>query len=440
MSIENNSTIEQSRNMPKGGEKSIPKGWVETALGEVINIKHGFAFKGEFISLERNENILITPGNFKVGGGFKSDKFKYYYGDIPNDYILNPNDVIVTMTDLSKIGDTLGYSAKVPTDNKNYLHNQRIGLLIYKNNDFDKEYIYWLLRTKHYQKSIVNSSTGSTVRHTSPKRIQEYSFNTPQSIEEQKAIAQILTAFDDKIELLQDQNKTLETTAQTIFKEWFGKYQIGDELPEGWRVGKLREVVKKISKGTTPRKKDLEGLKVEIPFLKVKDISNEGLILKDNLELIPKKIHQNQLKRSILETNDILFSIAGTIGRVSIVNKELNNSNCNQALAFIRLKDKNKFKEYVRLWFKSKEIQGEINNCIVQGVQANISLTVLGNLAINIPNDIKMTEWNNLSKPIYQKIETNNAQTQTLKQTRDTLLPKLMSGQLRVDEFKERAV
>jgi type I restriction enzyme S subunit len=236
MSIENNSTIEQSRNMPKGGEKSIPKGWVETALGEVINIKHGFAFKGEFISLERNENILITPGNFKVGGGFKSDKFKYYYGDIPNDYILNPNDVIVTMTDLSKIGDTLGYSAKVPTDNKNYLHNQRIGLLIYKNNDFDKEYIYWLLRTKHYQKSIVNSSTGSTVRHTSPKRIQEYSFNTPQSIEEQKAIAQILTAFDDKIELLQDQNKTLETTAQTIFKEWFGKYQIGDELPEGWRV------------------------------------------------------------------------------------------------------------------------------------------------------------------------------------------------------------
>jgi type I restriction enzyme S subunit len=54
---------------------------------------------------------------------------------------------------------------------------------------------------------------------------------------EQEAIAQILTAFDDKIELLQDQNKTLETTAQTIFKEWFGKYQIGDELPEGWRVG-----------------------------------------------------------------------------------------------------------------------------------------------------------------------------------------------------------
>ena len=58
---------------------------------------------------------------------------------------------------------------------------------------------------------------------------------------EQKAIAKVLTSFDDKIELLQAQNKTLETMAQTIFKEWFGKYQIGDELPEGWRVGEFSE-------------------------------------------------------------------------------------------------------------------------------------------------------------------------------------------------------
>ena len=63
---------------------------------------------------------------------------------------------------------------------------------------------------------------------------------------EQKAIAKVLTAFDDKIELLQAQNKTLETMAQTIFKEWFGKYQIGDELPEGWRVGKLESMNSKV--------------------------------------------------------------------------------------------------------------------------------------------------------------------------------------------------
>ena len=197
-------------------ENKIPEGWVETTLGEMINVKHGFAFKGQFISLEPNDKIMVTPGNFKVGGGFKGAKFKYYSGEIPEDYILKPNDVIVTMTDLSKEGDTLGFSAKVPNDNKTYLHNQRIGLIQFINPDFDKEFIYWFLRTEHYQKSMVNSATGSTVRHTSPNRIKEYVFYCPQKLEEQKAIAKILTAFDDKIENLQAQNKTLEQTAQTI--------------------------------------------------------------------------------------------------------------------------------------------------------------------------------------------------------------------------------
>jgi type I restriction enzyme S subunit len=433
MSIENNSTIEQSRNMPKGGEKSIPKGWVETTLREVCDVQSGGTPSTKNLNYWNGNIGWITPKDLsnytkvfikkgersitKVGLGNSSAKL------LPKHTIL--------FSSRAPIGYVVIAENEITT-------NQGFKNLICNEENSHYKFFYYLLKLK--AEHIEKLSSGSTFSEASASLMKSIEITTPKSIKEQKAIAQILTAFDDKIELLQDQNKTLETTAQTIFKEWFGKYQIGDELPEGWRVGKLREVVKKISKGTTPRKKDLEGLKVEIPFLKVKDISNEGLILKDNLELIPKKIHQNQLKRSILETNDILFSIAGTIGRVSIVNKELNNSNCNQALAFIRLKDKNKFKEYVRLWFKSKEIQGEINNCIVQGVQANISLTVLGNLAINIPNDIKMTEWNNLSKPIYQKIETNNAQTQTLKQTRDTLLPKLMSGQLRVDEFKERAV
>ena len=82
---------------------------------------------------------------------------------------------------------------------------------------------------------------------------------------EQKAIAKVLTAFDDKIELLQAQNKTLETIAQTIFKEWFGKYQVGDELPEGWRVGKFGEVIEFIN-GYAFKSKDLSKEPIEDSF------------------------------------------------------------------------------------------------------------------------------------------------------------------------------
>jgi type I restriction enzyme S subunit len=146
-------------------------------LGDIIDIKHGFAFKGEFFSQTETDDVLLSPGNFKIGGGFKDDKFKYYNGIYPKEYILKENDIIVTMTDLSKEGDTLGYSAKIPfSENIKYLHNQRLGLVQFKSEVFDKDYIYWLLRTKEYQSFIVNSATGTTVRHTAPTRIKEYEF------------------------------------------------------------------------------------------------------------------------------------------------------------------------------------------------------------------------------------------------------------------------
>ncbi len=73
------------------------------------------SFKGAFITDEENKNILVTPGNFHIGGGFKNTKFKYYNSDdFPSECILNEGDVVVTMTDLSKDSDTLGYSAKIP--------------------------------------------------------------------------------------------------------------------------------------------------------------------------------------------------------------------------------------------------------------------------------------------------------------------------------------
>ncbi|MDN6321998.1 MAG: hypothetical protein L0J73_04905, partial [Halomonas sp.] len=76
--------------------------WPLVQLGDVISIKHGFAFKGEFFSDTPTDTVLVTPGNFAIGGGFKADKLKFYSGPIPNEYELKADDLIVTMTDLSK--------------------------------------------------------------------------------------------------------------------------------------------------------------------------------------------------------------------------------------------------------------------------------------------------------------------------------------------------
>lgn len=151
-------------------------------LGDLISIKHGFAFKGEHIVSEDNGIVLVTPGNFKIGGGFKEDKCKFFDAEYPKEYALQSGDLIVTMTDLSKDIDTLGYSAFVPASKRVYLHNQRIGLVSIITSSIDKQYLYWFMRSPEYQKTIAATSTGSTVHHTSPDRIREVAINLPEQI------------------------------------------------------------------------------------------------------------------------------------------------------------------------------------------------------------------------------------------------------------------
>jgi len=156
-------------------------GWKTYTLGELIDIKHGFAFQGEFFRDEPPGDILLTPGNFAIGGGFKSDKFKYYVGPVPDDFVLEEGDLLITMTDLSKDADTLGYPAIVPKPKgTRYLHNQRLGkVLIQDNNLLRKDFIYYLLCTRGYRHEVLSSATGTTVKHTSPTRIMVFKFQLP---------------------------------------------------------------------------------------------------------------------------------------------------------------------------------------------------------------------------------------------------------------------
>ena len=239
-------------------------------LGELIEIKHGYAFSGEHIVEDDNGIVLVTPGNFRIGGGFKEEKCKFFDGEIPADYVLKEGDFIVTMTDLSKTIDTLGYSALVPKSKRTYLHNQRIGLVTFKSDECDRGYIYWLMRTREYQRSIANTSTGATVHHTSPKKIYDYDLEVP-PLSIQHRIATILSRYDSLIENYQKQIKLLEEAAQRLYKEWFvdrrfpghENTKIVDGVPEGWEKKKVGEVIAKV-----PRSK-------QIP---TKDYQNEGAI------------------------------------------------------------------------------------------------------------------------------------------------------------------
>lgn len=151
----------------------IPKGWTVGPLSEVCTVKHGYAFKGEYFSDDPTEWSLLTPRNFRIGGGFQETSPKYYRGPTVSEFELKGGELVVSMTDLSKAGDTLGYGALVPRTGKTrFLHNQRVGLVEPLGpSGMSRELLYQVLVSPAYRATVLGSASGSTVRHTSPSRI-----------------------------------------------------------------------------------------------------------------------------------------------------------------------------------------------------------------------------------------------------------------------------
>ena len=345
--------------------------WVETPLGKAFKVKHGFAFSGEFFTDEPQPFVLVTPGNFSLGGGFQSLKQKYYKGPIPYDYILQPGSVIVTMTDLSKQSDTLGLAAVVPDDGTTWLHNQRVGLLEFYNLDeSDPVFFSYLLRTHDYRSWIVGSATGTTVKHTAPRRIESYRCSIPK-IHEQRRIGSVLKSFDDKIALNRQINQTLEAMSQALFQSWFVDFdpvkakvaarregrdplraamtavsgkadadldalptedydrlaataalfpdemQVSElgEIPGGWEVKTVESVARKVAMGPFGSNIKVETFADQgIPIISGQHLK-DTLLEESEFNYITND-HAAKLGNSIVSRGDVIFTHAGSIGQV----------------------------------------------------------------------------------------------------------------------------
>ena len=175
--------------------------WVEKPLSELCDIKHGYAFEGEFFRNE-GEYVLLTPGNFYEIGGYRDrgEKQKYYIGDIPRDYVLAEGDLLVAMTE--QAAGLLGSPILVPESEK-FLHNQRLGLITPKpGRPWTNEFFFHVFNTQPVRKAIHASASGVKVRHTSPTKIGEVVVAFPTSLTEQKRIVSELASLDAETQRL----------------------------------------------------------------------------------------------------------------------------------------------------------------------------------------------------------------------------------------------
>lgn len=401
----------------------------EYRLGDIITIKHGYAFDGEHIVQEDNGIVLVTPGNFRIGGGFQEEKCKFYSGEIPDGYALSSGDFIVTMTDLSKTIDTLGYSALVPeSDNRVYLHNQRIGLVSFKANDCFPGYIYFLMRTHPYQRFIANTSTGSTVHHTSPSKIYNYRFYAP-SYEEQREIAERMFAYEKIIKNNQRQIKLLEEAAQRLYKEWLvdlrfpghENMKITDGVPEGWHKTTLAEIAAIIKRGISPKYAD-DG---KYTVINQKCIRGSVMDITESR----KQEKQYELTLNIQDCDTVICSTGtGTLGRVGQIYGDYPNTTFDSHVTLVRAKENPNFMYHViknQQEFLMGMGRGSTN-------QQELYRNVIENIEVLLPDRRLLLQTEELLNTIHNKIETVYSQTAILTEARDCMLPKLMSGEIEV--------
>lgn len=432
--------------------------WHEVALGDLFKVKHGFAFKGEFFTDQPQPEILVTPGNFAIGGGFQDDKRKYYRGPVPSDYVLKPGQVVVTMTDLSKQSDTLGFSARVPSDNNIWLHNQRVGLLIFNSDaEADARFIEYLLRSHEYRAWVVGSATGTTVKHTSPSRIESFRARIPPPAE-QRAIAHILGTLDDKIELNRHRNQTLEAMARALFKDWFVDFgpvrakmegrepyltadiwqlfpdQLDDEgKPEGWEMVPACQLIEfnpteSLRKGTSAPYLDMASLPTtgSWPEPPINRDFGSGMRFRNGDTLLARIT-------PCLENGKAAFVQClpdDTVGWGSteyIVMRP--KAPVPAGYAYLLARDSA---------FREHAIRSMTGTSGRQRVQRDS----VASFKLALPPDNYL--WNAFEKQVSPKFESvmfNAKESETLSALRDTLLPKLISGELRIrdaERFLER--
>ena len=193
--------------------------WEKVKLGDLVDLISGFAFKSDYFAEDGHK--LITPKNFTTTGkaSFTDINTKWTTEETDEKYICCPNDLLVLLTDLTQSCELLGKPVLLNQDNGNVLLNQRIVKVITRQK-IQNSFLLYLLLTDSYHELIVSTASGTTVKHSSNKVLQSYTFELP-CLEEQTKIANFLSAIDQKIEVVAQQIEQAKTWKKGLLQQMF---------------------------------------------------------------------------------------------------------------------------------------------------------------------------------------------------------------------------
>ena len=415
-------------------------------LGDLVEVTRGASLSGQFYA-EEGELIRLTLGNFNMnGGGFKENTSKtdlYFTGPVKEEFILKKGDIVTPLTEQS-LG-LLGTTARIPESGK-YIQSQDVALVRCKEGLLDPNFCYYLISSSVVRQQLSAGAQQTKIRHTSPDKIKDCTVWVPE-IDEQKKIGRILSDIDDKIALNRQINDNLEAMAKQLYDYWFVQFDFPNEegkpykssggamvwneklkrdIPTSFDVKSLSEIIE-VKDGThdSPKPQDNGYF-----LLTSKHLTERGLDYASAYK-ISKEDYESINKRSKVDTNDILFSMIGTIGNSYFV-EETNINFAIKNMALFKTSAKRWFSEYLYLYLSSCDYKHYEGNSLSGSIQKFVSLRTLRDMPILYHEDIIKLFAKEVRNIITMMVNLRKENIELTKQ-RDELLPILMNGQATVN-------
>jgi type I restriction enzyme S subunit len=328
-------------------------------------------------------------------------------------YRLGIGDIVIART-----GATTGYNAIIKKDVNAVYASYLIRFQIDKK-QADPFFVGHILQSNNFQDYVDAIAGGSAQPGANAQQFADFEFLLP-PLPEQTAIAEVLNSLDDKIDLLYRQNKTLEQLAETLFRQWFV-----EEAEEGWEEMIIRDIADHYKESINPSKSpDIIFHHFSLPaFDEGKNPKAEigKCILSNKYKVVPNSILVSKLNPRFPR----IWELYG--------NDVPENAICSTEFQIIKPKDSSLF-GLIYCFLKSNQVTQELANAAggTSGSHQRVNPDDIFNLSFPMPPKELVEEFDSLTKEYFQKMKSNTQQIRTLNQIRDTLLPKMMSGEVRM--------
>lgn len=418
-------------------------GWKEVTLGEILDLVIDYRGKtqkklgGDW---SNSGYRVLSAKNIKTGEIVQENAIRFVDEVLYKKWMkeeVNRGDIFITSE--APFGEIYYWD----TEEKIVLGQRLFGLRIGKH--YCSKYVYYYMTSTMFKAELDSRATGTTVVGLRQPELLKCKIKIPPRLEEQKIIAAVLSGLDDKIELNNRINKNLEKMAQAIFKRWFVDFEFPDEngnpykssggemveselgeIPKGWRVEKVSEGFD-ISIGKTPPRKEPQWFTKDtrdVKWVSISDMGKSGLYIFDTGEYLTNEaIKKHNIK--IVPSDTVILSFKLTIGRVAITSHSMTT---NEAIAHFLTTD-DTLKEFIYFYLKNFNFSSLGNT---SSIATAVNSKVIKQMPILIPNTLIIHNFHHIASDLMLKIKNNQEEILCLINIRDSLLPKLMLGEIRV--------